>query len=174
MCWRLRHLTSPPWLPSSTNTAGQPTTAGTWSLRERRARAETSNLDLPHHIRPDLPRLIRGEVPRETPSNSRLLASPLHAELTDEFQSWEGELDFAHSQRACRQASYIPARPVGNRVRVLSPGCSIRAPLPNAESGVGWRMLAHLRILRGWVAGRGAGVDPLTSLQNLRDLGRPG
>lgn len=33
-------------------------------------------------------------------------------------------------------------------------------------------MLAHLRILRGWVAGRGAGVDPWTSLQNLRELGQ--
>lgn len=83
MCWRLRHPTSPPGLP--------PSTAGTRSLRERRAGAEPSGLDLPHPIRPDLPRLVGGEVPRATRSHSRLPDSPLHAgELTDEFQSWEG------------------------------------------------------------------------------------
>lgn len=63
---------------------------------------------------------------------------------------------------------------VGNRIRVLSPDCGRRAPLPSADSGVGRGTLAHPRILRRRVAGRWAGVDPLACLQSLRDSGRPG
>lgn len=141
MCWRLRHPTSPPGLPPSTNTAGQPTTTGTRSLRERRAGAEPSGLDLPHPIRTDLPRLVGGEVPRATRPNSRLPDSPLHAgELTDEFQSWEGGLGFVHPQRACRQASYIPARlRSGTEYESQARAAADGRPYPKAGSGVGWR-----------------------------------
>lgn len=64
---------------------------------------------------------------------------------------------------------------VGNRVESpIIPGCGRKAPLPNADSRTGRVALAHPRIHRWRVAGRGAGVVPLACLQSLRDSGRPG
>lgn len=83
MCCRLRHPTSGPWLPSSVNRVSQPTTAGARLVTERQKGGdEPSSLELLHHIRPDLPRLVGGKVPCGNPS--------LHAgELTRVPQSWE-------------------------------------------------------------------------------------
>lgn len=94
------------------------------------------------------------------------------------MSSTEWELGFVHSQRADKQGSSVHLYPslamVGKRMGALIPGCGRKAPLPNADSGAGRVALAHPRILRWRVAGRGAGVVPLACLQSLRDSGRPG
>lgn len=82
-----------------------------------------------------------------------------------------------HSQRADKQGRvHLHPSPamLGNRVRVLIPGSSRKAPLPNADSGAGRVALAHPRILRWRVAGRTAGVVPLACLQSLWDSGQAG
>lgn len=75
-----------------------------------------------------------------------------------------------HSQRTDKQERvHLHPSPsmLGNRVRILIPGCGRKAPLPNADSGASRVALAHPRILRWRVAGRGAGVVPLACLQSL-------